>query len=167
MILLDEKAKVFWTRRMNPNYQRAYYFSSFVGDEKAQHALKVRLRDFGLEPMIIVERQSLGAQRANLLHNEGIIEKAKKLDIALAVRMLEDSRLHFDTCHLYTSDVDFLPAIEVMRTNSKQVVVHGYREGMGQLSPLFHECDMVVDLEEVLRKECEYVPSTNCRATAL
>ena len=45
----------------------------------------------------------------------------------LAVRMLEDAfHQTFDVCHLYTSDVDFLPVIHAIRARGKQVYVHGY-----------------------------------------
>ncbi len=53
MVLVLPEAKVFWTRRMNPNVLRATYFTSASGDEPAIHKLKVTLRDFGLEPSIV------------------------------------------------------------------------------------------------------------------
>jgi len=50
--------------------------------------------------------------------------------------MLEDAvRQVFDVCHLYTSDVDFLPVIEAVRSRGKPVYVHGYRNGLAKESP--------------------------------
>jgi hypothetical protein len=48
LILVDSKAKVFWTRKMNPGANRTYYFTSAVGDEPALHKIKVTLRSFDL-----------------------------------------------------------------------------------------------------------------------
>lgn len=158
MVLVLPEAKVFWTRRMNPDVYRATYFTSASGDEPAMHKLRVALRDFGLEPSIVKETKELRSQRQNLLRTQQLIEKPKGVDISLAVRMLEDSHRNvFDSCHLYTSDVDFLPVIQAIKAQGKQVFVHGYRNGLAQLSPLLHEPDRFVDLEEMLRGECETI----------
>jgi len=77
------------------------------------------------------------------------------VDIALAVRMLEDSRHSFEVCHLYTSDIDFLPVIEAVRGQGKQVYVHGYADGLSTDSPFLHACDKFTDLEQMLREQCE------------
>jgi uncharacterized LabA/DUF88 family protein len=160
IVLVLPEAKVFWTRRMNPNVLRATYFTSASGDEPALHKLKVALRDFGLEPSIVKETKELRSQRQNLLKMQQLIEKTKGVDSSLAVRMLEDShRQAFDACHLYTSDVDFLPVIQAIRAQGKQVFVHGYRNGLSQLSPLLHEPDLFIDLEEMLCNECELAPT--------
>jgi len=125
------------------------------------HELMVTLRDFGLEPSIVHERSDLKAQRQNVLNTQQLIEKPKGVDIALAVRMLEDAyHQAFDVCHLYTSDVDFLPVIHAIRARGKQVCVHGYKNGLSQRSPLLHVPDQFIDLEEMLRNECEPVPET-------
>jgi uncharacterized LabA/DUF88 family protein len=159
MILVLPEAKVFWTRRMNPDVHRATYFTSASGDEPARHQIMVTLREFGLEPSIVQERTGLRSQRQNVLNTQQLIEKPKGVDIALAVRMLEDAyHQTFDVCHLYTSDVDFLPVIQAIRARGKQVFVHGYRNGLSQHSPLLHVPDRFVDLEEMLRNECALVP---------
>jgi uncharacterized LabA/DUF88 family protein len=160
MVLVLPEAKVFWTRRMNPNVLRATYFTSASGDEPARHQIMVTLREFGLEPSIVQERSGLRAQRQNVRTTQQLIEKPKGVDIALAVRMLEDAfHQTFDVCHLYTSDVDFLPVIQAIRARGKQVYVHGYRNGLSQHSPLLHVPDLFVDLEAMLRNECELLPS--------
>ncbi len=155
LVLVNSAAKVFWTRKKNPSAGRAYYFTALVGDEPALYAMKVALRDFELDPMIVRELKQLNAQRSNVLQNHGVIEKSKGVDIALAVRMLEDSLHAFDVCHLYTSDVDFLPVIQAVRGRGRRVVVHGYKDGLSSTSPLLHECDLFSDLEVVLREQCE------------
>ncbi len=39
----------------------------------------------------------------------------------LAVRMLEDAqKVEYDVCHLYTSDLDFIPVIQAVRARGKQ-----------------------------------------------
>lgn len=159
MVLVLPQAKVFWTRRMNPDVHRATYFTAASGDETEMHRLSVALRDFGLEPSIVKEAKELRSRRQNLLQAELLIEKPKGVDITLAVRMLEDSHRNvFDVCHLYTSDVDFLPVIQTIKAHGKQVFVHGYRNGLSRLSPLLHVPDRFVDLEIILRDQCEIAP---------
>jgi len=60
MVLVNEKAKIFWTRKMNPGVQRATYFTSSVGDQSVLHSIMVTLRNFDLEPYVVPERQPLG-----------------------------------------------------------------------------------------------------------
>lgn len=116
LILVLPKAKVFWTRKMNPGVRRAIYFTAGFGDAASLHEIKVKLRDFDLEPSIIPERRDLALQRQNVLQTQQLIEKPKGVDITLAVSMLEHAYHEaFKVCHLYTSDVDFLPVIEADR----------------------------------------------------
>jgi uncharacterized LabA/DUF88 family protein len=119
----------------------------------------VTLRNFGLEPSIIHELSTLAAQRQNKLRNQQLIEKPKGVDIDLAVQMLELSyNRAFDVCHLYSSDVDFLPVVRAIRARGIQVYVHGYRNGLAERSPLLHVPDRFIDLEEMLRSDCELAP---------
>lgn len=159
LILVDSKAKVFWTRKMNPGVHRAYYFTSAAGDEPALHTIRVAIRSFDLEPIVLPERSQLAKQRRNVLKIDRLIEKPKGVDIALAVRMLEDSLQAFDVCHLYTSDIDFLPVIQAVRARGKQVYVHGYRDGLSSQSAFLHACDLFTDLEGMLRDQFEIDPS--------
>jgi uncharacterized LabA/DUF88 family protein len=156
LVLVDAKAKIFWTRKMNPGADRTYYFTSFFGDATAHHEIQTKLRGFGLEPHVVLERKALWDQRQNMRLTEQLIEKAKGVDIALAVRMVEDAQKElFAVCHLYTSDVDFLPAIEAVHLRGKRVYVHGYSDGISQQSPFHHACEQFIDLEELLQNECE------------
>lgn len=155
MVLYIPEAKVFWTRRMHPGAYRISYFTSASGDEGELHNLNVRLRNFNLDPHIVRERLCLQKRRLNTLNQHGVIEKAKGVDISLAVRLLEDARhLAFQECHIYTSDVDFLPAIESVRSQGRRVVVHGYKNGLSQRSELLHVPDQFIDLGKRLREEC-------------
>src|SRR5262249_31618363 len=144
-------------RKMNPGVHRAYYFTSAVGGDDVQYEIQRMLRDFELEPTVITERADLAARRKNTLNTQGLIEKAKGVDIALAVRMLEDAyHQSYEECHLYTSDLDFLPVIQAVRARGKKVCIHGYTSGLGSRSPLLCEADLFVDMEEVLRKDCVF-----------
>jgi uncharacterized LabA/DUF88 family protein len=159
LVLVRPKAKVFWTRRMNPGVKRSYYFTAAAGDDSAHHDLMVALRNFDLEPFVVKELKAREQQRQNALKTQQVIEKAKGVDIALAVRMLEDAHVGaFDTCHLYTSDADFVPLIEAVKARGKQVVVHGYRNGLAKESSMLHVPDQFIDLEAMLRCECEPSP---------
>jgi hypothetical protein len=123
------------------------YFTSCVGDDDLLHDLRVFIREQSFEPQIVKERSDLARQRANVLGNDGIIEKPKGVDIALSVRMLEDAQRHvFSACALFTSDVDFLPVIEAVQRMGKTVRVYGYRSGIGRNSPLEYVPEHFVDL---------------------
>jgi uncharacterized LabA/DUF88 family protein len=155
MVLVLPKAKVFWTRKLNPGVNRATYFTSAVGGDAELHPIMVTLKTFDLEPFILPERSALYRRRESILRDSQVIEKAKGVDISLAVRMLEDAyHQAFDECHLYTSDVDFLPVIEAVRALGKRVVVHGFRNGLGQHSKLLTVPDQFIDLEDILRNDC-------------
>jgi len=156
LILFLPKAKVFWTRKMSPGAQRSIYFTAVAGDDVARHEINVSLRDFGVEPAVVAEVGTLAKHRSNVLKTEKLIEKPKGVDIALATKMLEDAfHQAFDVCHLYTSDVDFLPVIQAVKARGKQVYVHGYKNGLSERSPLLYVPDRFVDLEDSLRSECE------------
>jgi uncharacterized LabA/DUF88 family protein len=157
LVLADAKAKVFWTRKLSPGADRTYYFTSTFGDSAAHHEIQKRLREFGLESHVVLERKVLRDQRENLRTSQHLIEKPKGVDIALAVRMLEDTE-YYEECHLYTSDIDFLPVINAVRGRGKRVYVFGYAEGLSVQSPFLHACEQFVDLEELMRNECEHYP---------
>jgi uncharacterized LabA/DUF88 family protein len=130
---------------------RATYFTSLVGDDDALHSLRLLIRSAGLEPVVLPEPSALAAQRQNLLTQHCLIEKPKGVDIALSVRLLEDAQHgNFEYCYLFTSDVDFLPAIEAVRRMGKRVCVAGFREGMGKRSALEYAPDLFIDLGEYM-----------------
>lgn len=161
LVLVEPRAHVFWTRKMNPGVDRAIYFTSAACDEKTMHKYKVRLRRFDLDPHIVKEPKKLANGRKNVLGNSHVIEKAKGVDIALTVRMLENALSlcnTFDICHLYTSDVDFEPLIKAVMAQGKKVFVHGYENGLSNLSPLRHVSDEFYDLTDVLKNDCKLVP---------
>jgi uncharacterized LabA/DUF88 family protein len=159
LILVNPQAKVFWTRRMNPGVMRAVYFTAASCDTSTMFSIKTSLRSFELEPAVFHEVKQLADQRKNLLKANGLIEKPKQVDIALAVRMIEDARSDvFDKFHLYTSDVDFLPVIKAVMARAKQVYVYGHKNGLAKESPLLHEPDLFIDLGAMLRGECELLP---------
>ena len=159
LVLVRPKAKIFWTRKMNPGIQRAVYFTAASGDDPTMHEFRVSLRSFALEPAVEHESSQLASRRANTLSTTSVIEKAKGVDIALTVRMLHDAyHLAFDECHLYTSDVDFVPLIrEIQSRGGIRVFVHGYKNGLGSNSELLHVPDAFFDLEEILRNQCELI----------
>jgi uncharacterized protein (TIGR00288 family) len=83
---------------------------------------------------------------------DALLIKPKGVDIALAVRMLEDATYNnFDRCILVTSDIDYLPAINAVRRMGKQVSVLGFQEGIANDSPFMYVVEGFVDLELVMR----------------
>src|SRR5947209_2292626 len=104
-------------------------------------------RENEFEPQVIQEPKALRDQRANLRSQHQLIEKAKRVDIGMTVRVLEDAYLNaYRGCLLFTSDVDFLPVIEAVRRIGKLVFVAGYREGLAERSPLEYVPDRFIDL---------------------
>jgi hypothetical protein len=160
LVLAIPAAKIFWTRRLSPG-QRSTYFTAVSGDDKVIHDARVTLRNFGLEPHVVVEKKILAEQRKALLEREAVIEKPKGVDAAIMVRMLEDAQSDlYDLCNLYTSDVDYVPVIEAVVRRGKRVVVHGFSDGLSERSPLEHVPNVFVDLEEMLRGQCRLIGRT-------
>lgn len=158
LVLVDEKAKLFWTRRMLPGAYRAYYFTAAVGGSDIQYDLQRKMKDFDLEATIIQEKADQAARRKQTLDGQRLIEKAKGVDIALTVRMMEDAQQGaFDECHLFSSDLDYLPLIKSVRAKGKKVFLHGFDVGLGKDSPLLCEVDSFTEMEEVLRKEYQFI----------
>jgi uncharacterized protein (TIGR00288 family) len=81
------------------------------------------------------------------MSNAGVVEKAKGVDIGLSVRVIEDAYHNiFDTCYLFTSDIDFLPVVAAIQRIGKKVIVFGYMDGLGTRSKLEYVPDGFVDL---------------------
>ena len=150
--------EVSWMRKVTTIVDRVY-FTSFSGDEDTLHSLKVKVRNCNFEPQIVKEVRSLAKQRGTALGNDGIIEKPKGVDIALAVRMLEDAHRNvFDECALFTSDVDYIPVIEAVQRMGKRVFVFGYQNGIGKNSAMEYVPVEFIDLTpwiEAMKRKLE------------
>jgi uncharacterized LabA/DUF88 family protein len=130
---------------------RAIYATAMSGDVQA-HSAKVSLRKMGFEPIVVVENKDLRRQRTADREKLGLLDKPKGCDVALVTRMVADAAADlYDCCCLFTSDADYLPAIEVIRRMGKTVVVGGYARALPERSPYLHVPDQFVDLEEHLR----------------
>ncbi|MFO1064303.1 MAG: NYN domain-containing protein [Pirellulales bacterium] len=83
-----------------------------------------------------------------------MIEKAKQVDVALIVQLLQDAFAnHFDACEVYTSDIDYLPALKAVAQRAKRVTICGYENGIGGGGSDFHEAGQFVDLTDRMRTE--------------
>lgn len=162
LVCVKPTAKIFWTRRTSPGCRRTMYFTSVVGDERTEYDARVCLRELGLEATIIRETRQRATRRKNILNTRLLIEKPKGVDIQLAVNMLEGAFGNFfEECHLYTSDVDFVPVVQAIRARGKRVIVFGYKEGLADCSEWNHVPDQFVDLTETLLAQCEPIPEDN------
>ena len=164
ILRVDRRCKFFWDKQypcpLNViglhsiwSIRNAVYFSSASGDEDLLHKVRTLVRQEGFEPQIVMERRQLACQRdAERIANQ-LIYKAKGVDIGLAVRLLEDAHLGvFDECFLFTSDVDFVPAIEIARRLGRKVYVCGYKDGLAKNSALEYVPDRFIDLEDRVRE---------------
>jgi uncharacterized LabA/DUF88 family protein len=131
---------------------RVIYFTAFTGTDEELHRIRVELRNRGVEPQVVKEAKDLRDRRENRLRDASIVTKAKGVDIGMATRILEDAFLNnFDRCILLTSDIDFLPVVEVVKRSGKQVFVVGFRDGIGKLSPFEYVPDKFFDLSEFMQ----------------
>lgn len=139
---IKSECNFFWDfseslSKMGRNPKINIYFTSFSGDDDNLHSCRVFIRNNNFEPYIIKENKQLAQRRNNTLKEDKIIDKAKGVDIALAVRMIEDAYLNvYDECALFSSDIDYLPVIQSVQRMGKLVHVFSFRNGIGNNSPL-------------------------------
>lgn len=133
--------------------ERAVYVTSMGNSEEARHEAARYIRGSGFEPMIIQEDKMLTRQREKDLSSQQILIKPKGVDVALAVRALEDAhRDLFTMCFLVTSDADYLPLIHALRRLGKIVIVLGYKTDFTKRNPEMEFVpDYCFDLERALR----------------
>jgi uncharacterized LabA/DUF88 family protein len=146
------------SRDLGATIARAIYVCSCAGDEDKAHEMRVQLRNYGFEPIVVRESKSRQQQRITTREQCGLMEKPKGCDIAIATRMVADAAADlYDCCFLFTSDADFLPAIEAVRGMGKIVWVFGFASALPERSPYRYLPDRFVDLrgylEDVWRNE--------------
>jgi len=86
------------------------------------------------------------------------------VDIALAVRMLEDAHKNlFRRCFLVTSDADYLPLVVGVRALGKEVFVLGYSRDFAKRNPKFEYIpDECIDIGEAfMRRWYEVKPASS------
>lgn len=156
----DRDSKFFWdnhaTSAANISFQhvdRAMYFTAFTGRPENLHNARVTIREAGFEPQVLPELKDLSKQRANRFVTDGVVIKPKGLDIALGVRMLEDAFYgNFQVCLLFTSDIDYLPAIHAVRRMGKTVLVFGFYDAIARDSPFLFVPEKFIDLGSYMQK---------------
>lgn len=154
-VTLNRRGRLFWAGRSpGQSWDRTTYFTSTVGSDADLHDLQLQIRKSVMEPDVVKEAADLAEQRKNKLAHTGYLYKPKGVDIALAVRMIEDAALdNFDHGILFTSDADYLPLIRAVRRMGKLVGVYGFRNGLGERSPLLHVPDYFQDLGDLWKQE--------------
>ena len=106
-----------------------------------------------------MERKSLWDQRQHVRATQQLIEKAKGVDIALAVQMLEGLRGSSSKNAISTQAMSiFFQRLRQFEGAGKRVYVYGYADGLSEQSPFLHDCDEFIDLEDLLRNERELCP---------
>lgn len=76
---------------LGANLSRIVYSCSCTGDDDKAHEMRVKLRKYDFEPIVIREPNNLKAHRHGTLKQQGLIEKAKGCDIAIATRLVADT----------------------------------------------------------------------------
>lgn len=168
-IFIDDRCQLFWEPRLLHEVRckmktpvidrRSVYFTAFTGLPSDLHSVRVGIKKSGLEPYVVVEPKPLRDRRKNTLKQFNIIEKPKGVDIALTTMLLEDARHNnFSACILYTSDIDYLPAIEAVRRIGKYVAVASFRSGLGENSAFEYVPDLFYNLEDLIKNEYDLTP---------
>jgi uncharacterized protein (TIGR00288 family) len=86
------------------------------------------------------------------LEANSLVIKPKGVDIALAVRMLEDAYYgNYQVCLLFTSDIDYLPVIHAVRRMGKAVIVLGFCEAIAVDSPFLYVAERFIDLSSYMQ----------------
>lgn len=131
----------------NSNFALAVYACSCSGSEEVAFDARVQLRQLGFDPIVVHELKSHQKQRIALREGERLIDKAKGCDIAVATRIVADAAAGlYERCILFTSDADYLPAIEAVRRMGKVVWVYGFKDVLPKHSPYLHVPDKFHDL---------------------
>jgi len=126
------------------NVVQGVYATSITGSDDHAHEARVWIRNRGFDPLVHHELTDARKSREGNVNS-----KPKTVDVALAVRILEDAyRNIYDACYLFTSDLDFVPVIEAVKRLGKQVVVCGYRHAIGKRSELEFVPDGFADIKE-------------------
>ena len=126
--------------------KKAIHACSISGDADAVHSARSAIRKLQFEPLVIEELKDLKARRQNQL-NDGVLDKAKGCDIALACRMLEDGfKQLYDCCILFTSDADFAPAVDAIQRLGLEVWVYGYEMYLPKNSVYQFKPERFIDL---------------------
>lgn len=159
----DKELQLFWDCQLlsrggiltplGAYVSRAIYACSCTGNDDKVHQMRVRLRKYKFEPIVIREPKDLRRRRNSSLERHKLIEKPKGCDIAIATRMVADAAADlYDCCLLFTSDADFLPAIEAVRNMGKIVWVFGYESALQKRSPYLYVPDNFIDLRHRLQE---------------
>lgn len=151
--ILDEESLFFWDcgclNSVVNEVQRAVCFTSCCSESRASQ-IKRRLRKWEFEAEVVVELKQDFRRRRKLRDSLKMIDKPKGCDIAMTTRMVADAAADlYDACCLFTSDADFLPAIQAIRNMGKRVVVLGYAACLkdDESSPYLYTPDQFIDLE--------------------
>ena len=120
------------------------YATSTTGAADKAHKARVWIRDRGFDPLVHHELSDARKSREGESRS-----KAKTVDVALAVRILEDAYHNvYDACYLFSSDLDFIPVIQAVKRLGKQVIVCGYGHAIGKLSELEFVPDGFADITD-------------------
>ncbi len=160
----DSAIQLFWDcnsllrfgilTQYNLSIQRGYYVCSSSGDPSLIYTQQTILRSYGFDPIIIHEKKSDLNQRKNLLNQYKLIEKPKGCDIMIATKIISDAAANlYDVCILFSSDSDFIPVIETIRSMGKIALVFGYKSILKDKSPYLYIPDKFYDLETTIERD--------------
>jgi len=120
------------------NYIRRYYYTSCQGDNLRRDEIAAQLKRLGIEaPRVFHRTKSRGS---------------KRVDITLATEMLTHAhRRNYDIAVLVAGDEDYVPLVEAVKNEGRQVCVWALSSG---LSPALSDAsDHFWDIGELLFRE--------------
>lgn len=121
------------------NYIRRHYYTSAQGGTEAIGDIEERLLRAGIEA-------------PRVFHKPSREKRSKRVDITLATEMLTHAhRKNYDIAVLVSGDEDYVPLVEAVKSEGRQVVLWALKNG---LSPALKKaCDHFWDIGEVLLRE--------------
>jgi uncharacterized LabA/DUF88 family protein len=129
------------------NIVRVSYYTTFTGDSDAIAELTGKISATEYRYRVGIETSPLGLGRLvpHIFKKEGRSAKTKSVDINLAIDALRHTYGNsLDVAVIFTSDGDYIPLIQEIMRQGKQVIVGGLRSGLHPALPTI--ADAFLDL---------------------
>jgi uncharacterized LabA/DUF88 family protein len=123
------------------NYIRRYFYTSTTGDDQNIDTIEDNLIKSGIDAPRIFRKKKKET-------------RAKRVDITLATEMLMHAhRKNYDIAVLVSGDEDFVPLVEAVQDEGRQVVLWALQSGLSKT--LQKTCDHYWDIGEALFREAD------------
>ena len=130
---------------------RVCYYTSVVGDDKRIEEVKQKLSRITFRAEVSLEQVITGQVIPLVFKKLQQSNKTRIVDIHLVIDVLKYAHLNaVDLIYLISGDGDYLPLIQEVMRQGKQVYVGALSSGLAK--PLVYSCDEFFDLDKYLFK---------------